>query len=203
VKAIRLLLALSVAIGAALQTAAACDCGPEIPEYIQVESTQLVLNGLAELEIKPYRSGVYVAALYVPKASSDAARILEPGNAKQIVLDFLREVSANDLRRAWTQGIGRNAHATLPALQDRIATLNGWMVDIKINQRIKFTYLPAKGLEVSVNGIDKGTIRGEDFAKALFAIWLGNPLDEETKSDLLQGRSCPGLMSLGQDGSSD
>ena len=178
-------------LGAVDGTALASDCGPLYPERIQVESTQLVLNGLAERETDQYELAVYVAALYVPNASTDAASILETDSAKQIVFDFLSEVSATDLRRALTNGFAKNAEATLPALQDRIATLNGWMVDIKINQRIKLTYLPGKGVEVSVNDRTKGTIPGKDFAKALFAIWLGNPPNEKIKSDLLQGHSCP------------
>jgi len=41
---------------------------------------------------------------------------------------------------------------------------------------------------VDVNGAVKGTIAGDDFARALFAIWLGaRPPNAELKTGLLGG----------------
>jgi hypothetical protein len=42
------------------------------------------------------------------------------------------------------------------------------------------------GIEVDVNGAVKGTIAGEDFARAFISIWLGAmPPNPELKSGLL------------------
>ena len=76
----------------------------------------------------------------------------------------------------------------LPALQDRIARLNGWMGDMKKGQRLTFIRRPDMGIDVDVNGVAKGTIEGEDFARAFLAIWLGpSPPNPELKSGLLGG----------------
>jgi Chalcone isomerase-like len=40
---------------------------------------------------------------------------------------------------------------------------------------------------VDVNGAVKGIIKGDDFAKAFFSIWLGEPPNPEVKSGLLGG----------------
>jgi Chalcone isomerase-like len=40
---------------------------------------------------------------------------------------------------------------------------------------------------VDVKGAAKGTIKGDDFAKAFFSIWLGDPPNPELKSGLLGG----------------
>jgi len=38
-----------------------------------------------------------------------------------------------------------------------------------------------------VNGAAKGTIKGDDFGKALLSIWLGDPPNPEIKAGLLGG----------------
>ena len=59
--------------------------------------------------------------------------------------------------------------------------------DIKSGQRMTFILKPGQGTQVDVNGAVKGTIKGEDFAKALLSIWLGDPPNPEIKSGLLGG----------------
>jgi hypothetical protein len=55
--------------------------------------------------------------------------------------------------------------------------------------RYALTYLPGVGTELSLNGRPLGTIPGEDFAAALFSIWLGpHPLDDDLKRTLLASR---------------
>ena len=66
--------------------------------------------------------------------------------------------------------------------------LNGWMADMKSGQRLAFIHKPGAGVQVDVNGTVKGTIKGDDFAKALLAIWLGGaPPNAEVKSGMLGG----------------
>jgi len=51
-----------------------------------------------------------------------------------------------------------------------------------------FSFKPGTGVQVSVNGVAKGTIKGDDFAKALLSIWLGpEPPNPEIKAGLLGG----------------
>jgi len=180
------LLALSLSM--ALGVACAKECkGVDFPEQTRLDSGTLVLNGLGLRLATVFKVKVYVAALYVPRPSKDAATILGSDTPKQVILHFVRNVGVDDLRKGWTEGFEKNAEGALPGLRDRIATFNSWMGDAKTGQRVVLTYTPGKGTEVNVNGAAQGTIRGDDFAKALFAIWLGDPPNPEVKTGLLGG----------------
>ena len=106
-----------------------------------------------------FKVNVYVAALYVAEPSSDPTAILGSGAPSEMILQFVRNVGADDLRKAWDEGFARNAKEQLPALRERITTLNGWMVGVRAGQRLTFTH-------------KKGTIKGDDFAKAFLSIRL-------------------------------
>jgi len=161
--------------------------GVSFPDQVQVDGGNLVLNGLGLRQATMLKVNVYVAALYVTKASSDPSAILADTAPKEITMQFVRDVGADDIRKGWSEGFEKNAKAELGALKDRIATFNSWMADMKTGQRLTFVYKPGTGVEVNVNGAAKGTTKGDDFAKALFAIWLGDPPNPEIKAGLLGG----------------
>ncbi len=57
-----------------------------------------------------------------------------------------------------------------------------------IGEPLTFIHKPGAGIQVDVNGAAKGTIKGDDFARALLSIWLGpQPPNLELKSGLLGG----------------
>jgi hypothetical protein len=59
-------------------------------------------------------------------------------------------------------------------------------VDVEPGDRYAITYVPGVGTELSLNGQTRGIIEGQDFASALFALWLGEkPFDKRFKADLL------------------
>ena len=74
------------------------------------------------------------------------------------------------------------------AFKEQLSTLEGSMADMKRGQRLTFVHKPGAGVQVDVNGTNKGTIKGDDFAKAFFSIWLGpNPPNSGLKTGLLGG----------------
>lgn len=178
-------LLLLVAVG----TAQARTCrGVDFPEHLQVAGHDLALNGLGMRKATFLKVNVYVGALYVTHPSHDPQPLIDPGTPAQLILHFVRNVGVGDLRDAWKEGFEKVAKDQMPALNDRITTLNGWMSDVKTGQRLSFTRLPGTGVQVDVNGVVKGTIPGDDFARALMTIWLGaNPPNPEIKSGLLGG----------------
>ena len=184
----RNLLAISAVLAFAAGGANAKEClGVSFPEQAQVAGTTLSLNGLGLRLATFLKVRVYVAALYTAKPSSDPGSILASSAPNELILQFVRDVGVDDIRGAWNDGFDKNAKAQLPALKARIATLNGWMTDIKTGQRMTFTSKPGAGLQVNVNGTAKGTIAGDDFAKASLLIWLGDPANPEIKAGLLGG----------------
>ncbi|HVP89536.1 MAG TPA: chalcone isomerase family protein [Casimicrobiaceae bacterium] len=161
--------------------------GVNLPDQVQVAGSTLVLNGLGLRQATMLKVNVYVGALYLTKTSNDASAILASNTPKQIVLHFVRSVGGDDIAKGWSEGFEKNAKAELPALKDRIAMLNGWMADVKSGEQVTFVYTPDMGVQVDVNGKIKGAIKGNDFAKAFFSIWLGDPPNPELKSGMLGG----------------
>jgi hypothetical protein len=165
--------------------------GVSFPDQAQVEGSNLTLNGLGMRQATALKVNVYVAALYVAKPSSDANALLASNTPSELILQFVRNVGADDIRKGWSEGFEKNAKDQLPALKERIAELNGWMADVKSGERLTFSRKPGAGLQVDVKGATKGTIKGDDFAKAFLSIWLGaDPPNPELKIGLLGG-ACP------------
>ena len=158
--------------------------GVNFPDQAQLDGTNLTLNGLGLRQATVLKVNVYVAALYVVKPSNDPQAILESNTPKELILHFVRNVSASDLNKAWEEGFDKQ----LSAFKDHLTMLEGWMTDMKSGQRLTFIHKPGAGVQVDVNGTVKGTIKGDDFAKAFFAIWLGaNPPNPGLKTGLLGG----------------
>jgi Chalcone isomerase-like len=169
--------------------ASARECkGVAFPEHLQVNGNDLALNGLGMRKATFLKVNVYVGALYVAHPGADPLPLIDPGTPAQLILHFVRNVGVGDLRGAWQEGFEKVAKDAMPALSARIATLNGWMSSMETGQRLIFTRLPGTGIQVDVNGVVKGTIPGDDFARALMSVWLGpDPPNPELKSGLLGG----------------
>jgi hypothetical protein len=180
------LISLIPALAASVAQGKECK-GVSFPDQVQIDGSSLTLNGLGLRQATMLKVSVYVAALYVAKTSTDANALLGSDAPKELILQFVRDVGADDLRKGWDEGFEKNAKGQLPALKERIETFKGWTSDIKSGQRMTFIQKPGVGTQVEVNGVVKGTIKGDDFAKALFAIWLGDPPNPEIKSGLLGG----------------
>ncbi|HTR59114.1 MAG TPA: chalcone isomerase family protein [Casimicrobiaceae bacterium] len=178
---------LVAALGAGIAHGKECK-GVTFPDQAQVEGSNLTLNGLGLRQATAFKVNVYVAALYVAKTSSDPHALLGSNTPSELILQFVRNVGADDLRKGWSEGFEKNSKDQLPALKDRIAMLNGWMTDVKTGDRLTFTYKPGAGVSVNVNGTVKGTVKGDDFGKSFLSIWLGaDPPNPEIKAGLLGG----------------
>ena len=182
-----LLICMMAALSAGVAHGKECK-GVNFPDQAQVDGAALTLNGLGLRQATFLKVNVYVAALYVAKTSSDPNAILGSGSPYELILQFVRDVGVSDITKGWDEGFEKNAKGQLPALKERIGTLNGWMADVKTGQRLTFIFKPGAGVQVDMNGTVKGTIKGDDFAKALLAIWLGaEPPNPVIKTGLLGG----------------
>ena len=162
--------------------------GVSLPDQVTVEGHVLGLNGMGVREATILRVQVYVAGLYLETRSSDASRILAADETKRLVLSFVRDVGRDSLVSAWNEGFAKSGGTALAGIRDRLATLNGWMVDMKRGDTLTFTQIPGKGIGVEANGQAKGTLDGADFSRALWGIWLGDqPPNQKFKLGLLGG----------------
>jgi Chalcone isomerase-like len=158
--------------------------------HTQVQGTLLTLNGLGLSTVSTFKIRLYVAALYVAEPSNDPHAILDSSAPNEIVIQFIRGVSARDLRKSLEEVLARNSPERSPAIEEGLQQLRSWAVDMKSGQRIVFIRTPGRGMEVDINGTVKGSIAGDDFAKSFLSIWLGdNPQTPELKRGLL-GAPC-------------
>jgi len=159
------------------------------PESAKSGAAALQLNGLGIRKATVFAVKVYVAGLYVPQKSNDAGKILGANGPWQLVLRFVRDVDASDIRDAFSEGFENAAGDKLATLRPRIDDLNARVVDFKKGQYLAFANDPAKGLTVDVNGAAANPIQGADFSAALLSIWIGRkPPNEDLKSGLLGGQ---------------
>src|SRR5579864_1391280 len=95
--------------------AAARECkGVAFADRLEAADGNLVLNGLGLRKATVFKISVYVAALYVAKPTHDPGLILSPGASSELVLHFLRAVSAAELRSRFEEGFAKNAAAQMP-----------------------------------------------------------------------------------------
>lgn len=182
------LASIMVALGAASAVAKEC-AGITFPDHAQVHGESLTLNGLGVRKAGLFRVGVYVAALYLPKPSSDPHWILQSSTPSELVLQFMRPVSANEIRRSWEEGFAKNAPGHPPGLEKGLAQMNSWVTNVTRGQRMTFVRIPNEGMRFDLNGTVKGTIDGDEFSRAFLSIWVGDiPQTAELKRGLLGGR---------------
>jgi hypothetical protein len=158
------------------------------PDSVTAGDAELMLNGLGLRKATMLSVKVYVAGLYLPEKSTDAGQILGANRHWRLVLRFVRDVDAPDIRDAFEEGFEKAAGDKLDALRQRIDSLNAQIVDFKEGQYLSYDYDPAKGTVIDANGTTGGAIEGADFANALLTISIGpEPPNEDLKSGLLGG----------------
>lgn len=104
------------------------------------------------------------------------------------MLQFIRGVSARELRKSWEEGFAWNYPAHPPGLENGLAQLNSWVTDVRPGQRMTFIPIPGAGMQIDINGTVKGMIAGDEFSKAFLSIWFGDyPQTPDLKRGLLGG----------------
>jgi hypothetical protein len=76
----------------------------------------LSLNGLGLRRATFLKVRVYVAALYTTTALSEPNSILTSRTPDELILEFVRDVSVDNIRSTWKEGFEKNAKAQSPAL---------------------------------------------------------------------------------------
>ncbi|MEM7586900.1 MAG: chalcone isomerase family protein [Acidobacteriota bacterium] len=161
--------------------------GVTLPDQVNIDGDSLVLNGMG-LRKKAIIK-VYVGGLYLPAKQSDGAAILANDSSRHMVMHFLFTVPADRLSDAWSEGLENNTPGASAGVREAFGKLNGWMVEMKKGEQMTFSYRPGSGTTVSVKGEVKGTLKGREFADALFACWIGKePPSSGFKKGLLGSR---------------
>ena len=182
-------IALASAIVLHAATAQGAECvGVQFPDTVKVGNSALVLNGMGLRKATFLKVKVYVAGLYLPAKSGNAQQIAAANQPWELVLRFVHDADSDDIQDAFEDGFKNNAGDKVAALRPRIDELKSRIVDFKVGNVLSYTYEPATGTVINVNGKRGAAIPGADFASALLALSIGpNPPNEDLKSGLLGG----------------
>lgn len=154
--------------------------GVRLPDTTKAGETELTLTG-AGVRNKWFFD-VYVAGLYLANPGSDPLS----EQAKQVTVVLLRDLSKDKVGDAIREGFEKNSAAEMPKLKERLDKLIGALTDGKKGDSLILTYVPGKGTVVKGKGKELVTLEGEDFARALFSVWLGkDPVDGSLKQKML------------------
>lgn len=163
--------------------------GIEIPRTLEFKGKTMSLNGFGQRS-KLFMD-LYVQALYVTQLSQDAKQILDSQTEMAITLRITSGlVSSNKLTKALEKGMEKSVGEEgmlkyakeLKELEYLLST-----EDTKIGDLFELTFNPLdESLWITKNKDYKGKIKGLEFKKAFFGIWLSdNPVNKGLKEDLL------------------
>jgi hypothetical protein len=176
---------LAATLGAATPVAAKSLQGVTFPDTATLGGKTVTLNGMG-VRVAYVFVKVYVAGLYLEKPTGDAQAAVQTDEAKRMLLQFLRDVTHEEMVDAMKEGFAHTAPATL---QPQIDQFSGFFTQpLVAGSQASFDYVPGSGTTVTIGGQVKGTIPGADFMRALWGIWLGDqPADSSLKAGLLGG----------------
>lgn len=155
--------------------------GVDMPDTVVVDGSTLRLNGMGLRQA--FRVKAYVGGLYLETPTSDAATVIDSRQPKRVTMQFLRDIGRGMLASGWADEL-REVSPAPPA--PSIAQFTSLIPDVEKGERMSFTWRPGVGVEVAVNDTVRGSVPGDDFARALFTIWFGpKPGDEDLKRGML------------------
>lgn len=158
--------------------------GVQFASTVDAQDGRLHLQGAGILTYMVFIKA-YAGALYLPE-SAQPHQALEPV-AKHLELEYYHPIKGEDFASATRIKILDNIPADQVAeLRARIDMLSEMYRDVTPGDRYALSYFPGRGTVLSLNGQALGTIFGDDFARAVFAMWLGdNPIDRGFRDRLL------------------
>lgn len=164
--------------------------GHRFDDTVQVGGKSLQLNGLGLRSVFIVKA--YVAALYVPERSREAAQLLGQTGPRRLALKMLATLPASQITKALVEGLQKNHTETqMLAFRPRIDQLTATLQAVGSVRKGEVIELDAidGSLRISVGGQQRGEpIAGEDFYAAVLRIFLGEkPADRELKIGLLGG----------------
>jgi hypothetical protein len=159
----------------------------QIPDTLEVNGRTLHLNGYGLRTYSILGIHIYVASLYLERSSTSPEDIIRSPETKLLTVRFEHNISADDARKAWRDGLANNCTAPChldPQDVERFLAVvpamhTGDNYSLLFNQH---------NATVTVSGRQIGTITSPQFAEAMLATFLGpKPASPSLKQELLRG----------------
>jgi hypothetical protein len=164
--------------------------GPKklFPVRVEAGGRTLHLNGWGLCEWGVFNWDLYYAALHCEQTSRSGSKLVKLDRGYQIHLHFLRELTRDQMRKAFRASAEANAGKKLPRYSKRLNQLLAWMRTVEKGDDLRFVYLPGRGTTVSFNGKLAGTIPGADWARFFLDLYVGSKPPTQALRKGLLGR---------------
>ena len=160
----------------------------EIPETIEYQGTELILNGYGTRVI--FFMKVYEGSLYLDDKSSDANKIISGDEIMAIRIDVMSNmVTADAMKKALNEGLEKSTGNNTGLISSEIKQLSSsFNTGVTSGDFYEFIYLPETGTHVVKNQQLVDVIPGLEFKKAFFGIFLSDdPIQKNLKKAMLGG----------------
>ena len=158
--------------------------GITFPPKTVVNGQNVIYNGSGLRE--KYTFDLYVAALYLSRPSMDAGKIITDDDELALHIEIVSsKVTKDKFVETVKECFSKSSHGK--ATSDEISKFMGFFNSpFKVGDKIHLEYSPGIGVTVLKNDAKLGVMKGLEFKKALFSIWLGtSPADKNLKNGLL------------------
>jgi len=161
--------------------------GATLPDSYLVDGQTLTLNGIGIRALTIFNVKVYVAGLYLLRASHDTQQILASPGPKVIVLKFLRSGSKAQVEKQYREGETKNCGNGGCAASNQADFERLVAVAPAVNAGDTSTYIfTARGMRVLANSRLIGDFANPDLAYHMLDGFIGaNPPSPELRSSLL------------------
>jgi hypothetical protein len=162
--------------------------GTDVPSKIEFQGNTITKNGQGTRII--FFMKVYEGSLYLETKSSNAEEIISMDAPMAIRIDVTSTmVTAEAMKKALSEGLEKSTgNNTDPISKEIIQLSSSFDSSVSSGDNYEFIYLPSLGTHVLKNSELVELIKGMDFKKAFFGIFLSNnPIQKNLKKAMLGG----------------
>jgi hypothetical protein len=162
--------------------------GAGAPVQIEYKGNTITKNGQGTRII--FFMKVYEGSLYLKTKSSNAEEIINMDSPMAIRIDVTSTmVTADAMKKALSEGLEKSTgNNTDPISREIIQLSSSFDSAVSSGDNYEFIYLPGLGIHVLKNSELVELIKGMDFKKAFFGIFLSdNPIQKNLKKAMLGG----------------
>jgi len=162
--------------------------GATSPDQIEYQGSSLTKNGQGTRII--FFMKVYEGSLYLENEGSNAKEIISSNSPMAIRIDVISEmVTADAMKKALSEGLKKSTSNNTASFNNEINQLSlAFNSAVSSGDYYEFIYLPEKGTHVIKNRELVELIKGFEFKKAFFGIFLSdNPIQKNLKKAMLGG----------------
>ena len=162
--------------------------GADTPDQIEYQGSTMTKNGQGTRII--FFMKVYEGSLYLETKSANAPDIINLDAPMAIRIDVSSQmVTADAMKKALSEGLEKSTGNNTDSIIKEINQLSSsFDTAVSTGDYYEFIYLPEMGTHVLKNSELVELIKGIDFKKAFFGIFLSdNPIQKNLKKAMLGG----------------